>query len=218
MSHLSSLCVTGASLTNGETKGLLGTPCLCQGRTHQPCTEGHAGIYMQVRPASCALRTYSREQIQGYILSPKCQGWRCIQGLSKTAPFPTSTTTTQQPNTPTLAGQDVAVSKSYMEEGLFARQHKPTNREPIPWSWSRELEARARLQQSPQQIIVKCRERGMKALLELASLFQVIPKASQAPWQGGRGGQREWEKRPLSTPFCVSQHQRQLTVVGIHTD
>lgn len=46
----------------------------------------------------------------------------------------------------------------------------------------------------------------MKALLELASLFQVIPKASQAPWQGGRGGQREWEKRPLSTPFqlCVA--------------
>lgn len=141
-----------------------------------------------------------------------------IPKMSWTAPFPTSTTTTQQPNTPTLAGQDVAVSKSYMEEGLFARQHKPTNREPIPWSWSRELEARARLQQSPQQIIVKCRERGMKALLELASLFQVIPKASQAPWQGGRGGQREWEKRPLSTPFCVSQHQRQLTVVGIHTD
>lgn len=44
---------------------------------------------------------------------------------------------TKQPNTPTLAGQDVVVGKSYTEEGLFAKQHKLTNQEPMPWSWSR---------------------------------------------------------------------------------
>jgi hypothetical protein len=51
-------------------------------------------------------------------------------------------------------------------------------------------------------------KKGMKALLELASLFQVIPKPSQAPWQGGRGWQGEWEEDcspPLSNcgiMFC----------------
>lgn len=35
----------------------------------------------------------------------------------------------EQPNTPTLAGQDVVVGKSYTEEGCL--QHKLTNQEPV---------------------------------------------------------------------------------------
>lgn len=43
----------------------------------------------------------------------------------------------------------------------------------------------------------------MKAVLELASLFQVIPKSSRAPWQGGGGGQkgREMDCSP-ALPHC----------------
>lgn len=86
---------------------------------------------MQVRPASCPSRTYSKEQTQGYTPSLECQWWRCIQGLAvHDTPFPYFHP--ERPNTLTLAVQEVVVGKSYMEEGLFAKQHKLTNQEPIP--------------------------------------------------------------------------------------
>lgn len=105
----------------------------------------------------------------------------------------------EQPDTPTPKEQDV-VGGPELRGSKAIRSQLGTRLEPWPTPVSHEA--------------------GTQAVRELASLFQVIPKALPGSWQGGSSGRVGGK----ATPGQFSQwdpallHQRQqLMAVGVHT-